>query len=226
MEGFLPTPANRQAVMGAAWTGISYVVAGLFLRNGGYSLPWTDESPLTIGSAVNVVAVGLAAAAILIILLDQLSAPGGESSYHKSAVAWLNLAGSLKTPAGQPDRPAILLKAAFTALGQEAVFRGAIPSVVPGAGGIDGILGWNVPTGLLVATVAYCYVHDDTLATFAGVAGTVFAGATFFGGVAAAFLANLVVGVGASSLYFHALHQKVKKEREQAKKKDKKSAKK
>ena len=193
---------------------VKFVVLSFALRAGAAGLPWTRDADITIGGPLQVIGIGAAAAFAVIVMLDSFSA-SEDGSLNKSAVAWLNRAGSLKRGDGQPDRKAIVLTTCLTAVGQEIFFRGAVPTVVPVAGAMEDYLPipYPIPTGAIVSVVLYSWQHDPKLQNFAVCCGIAFAMAAHWGGVAAAVLASVLTNLGSSSLYFFAVLKKSQSDR-------------
>jgi|EP00908_Phaeocystis_cordata_P023361 hypothetical protein len=187
-----------------------------FALQGVLSLEAVD-TPLTMGSPVNVVGIGLAAAAAVVLGLDNFSAAGRSGALHESAAEWLN--GARHISFGFRDRVAVLSHALFTAAGHEALFRGALPSIA------RALLLQQFPKseasvelGALASVVVYYCVHPSRYALFAAFAAVWLAIAAYCGGLAAALLASFLSQLGASSLYYHAKNKAQEGKKDKGKK--------
>lgn len=216
LNPFLPRPENRDAVLRALRAACMRVCTALALFQAKQSLRTgrafaletmlsleSVDAELTLGSPLNVVGMGLAAAAAVVGGLDTFSAAGSSGVLHESASAWLN--GARATSFGFRDRIAVVMHALLTAIGHEVLFRGAVPSLA------QALFLKQFPEssaaaqfGGAVSVVAYSCIHPSIYAFFAAFAAVWLAIAAYCGGLTAAVIASVLSQLGASSLYYHA----------------------
>ena len=218
-------------------SGVKLLVCGLIFY---YKTPnlFDVKVPLEIGGITNVVLHGIMSGVSLVVALDYFAGPTrGPGSLKTAAVTWLKRGEAFKKPdSNNPDRPMVLLAALFKALGEEVIFRMALLTMVPPLGAAQDAIPFPVPTGHIMSVWTYGWYRggdDGEMSAFAVIAGIVYASASYFGGAAAAVLANFVANVGFVSLYFHALQRAkaqdaapARDERRKAAKEEKKAAKK
>lgn len=213
LDPFLPYPENRGMVLRAlrastVFTGATYLafVVGSAWPSGEPGRCGTFALSAD-GSWLRTIGIGMAVCVTVVGGLDFLSAPGASGLLHESALAWLNGVGGVVTKDGRPDRLAIVLSAAFIAVGHEAAFRGALPFLACSLA--DGKLlpttPWASVYGLAISVIAYPSLYPPEYACFACFAGACFAVAAYSGGLGAAVVASATSQVGASSIYFYAL---------------------
>ena len=133
-------------------SGVKLFVAGVALRHYSPNI-FAVETPLLVGGAGNATLVVAVLLVILLPLLDWLAGPRGAvcGTLHTSAVRWLNSGQGYADASGNPRRRPALIASAAVALGEEAIFRWALPTLVPPLGPIEDHLPFHVNTGLLIS---------------------------------------------------------------------------
>ena len=191
-------------------SGIKLLAAGAALRHFSPNL-FGIETPLLIGTAGNAAFIVGVLAVLLLPLLDFFAGPRGWPSFmHSSATDWLNQAKAFETNGRIQSRAAVLLGCLARAAGEEALFRYALPTLVPPLGALNGILRlpFPMPMGHLVSVVAYawykCGGRPDSRAEAFGLAALGYSVASLEAGLVAAVGLNFVVGVGMVSFYLYA----------------------
>jgi len=190
-------------------SGVKLFVAGVALRHYSPNI-FAVETPLLVGGAGNATFVVAVLLVLLLPLLDWLAGPRGAvcGTLHTSAVRWLNSGQGYADASGNPRRRPALIASAAVALGEEAIFRWALPTLVPPLGPIEDHLPFHVNTGLLISVLAYTWYRsgDGSLGggSAHGLAAACFGVAAKEGGLIAAVALNFCVSVGMVSFYFHA----------------------
>ena len=133
-------------------SGVKLFVAGVALRHYSPNI-FAVETPLLVGGAGNTTFVVAVLLVLLLPLLDWLAGPRGAvcGTLHTSAVRWLNSGQGYADASGNPRRRPALIASAAVALGEEAIFRWALPTLVPPLGPIEDHLPFHVNTGLLIS---------------------------------------------------------------------------
>ena len=204
-----PTPPTPIA------SGLKLLVAGVGLRRFSPNL-FGVETPLLVGSVWNAAFVVGVLVAMLLPLLDFFAGSRGRPrSMHSSAVEWLNRAKTYENDAGRIEsRLTVVIACLTSAVGEEAIFRYALPTLVPPLGALNAYLPRPLPLGHVVSAFAFAWyksdqakanARDDSPALTAyALAGACFAFAALEAGVAAAVALSFLTNVGMASLYLHA----------------------
>ena len=221
LDPYLPLPESRAMVLRSLRaSGVYLALSYILLQFGDYLAPGQTRLSLSLSLSggyvgwLSTVVSGVATGLFVTFALDHFSAAGagagGWSYMADAASAWLNgRKGSLTcarytTRDGKPDRVAILIHAACTAVGQETLFRGALPALWPRLAETK-LLPEVAASYPLTASVLFFYaLHPDELKAFACFAGVCFALTAFAGGLGAAIVAGAVSQVGACSIFYHA----------------------
>ena len=131
---------------------------------------------------------------LMTAVLDSISSKSGPLPWaHTSAVAWLNQWNVLQTDGYTPTLSSwavqqILHAAAASGLAEELLFRGAFPPTT---------------TGVLASVAIYSWFLGGERTQFAAIAGSAFALAGLFGGLAAAVATHVIFMLTTGLLYFH-----------------------
>ena len=156
-----PTPAPAPSAA-AARPAPSPVVSGLKLLSSGMLLRQLSpnlfgvETPLLVGTPGNAAMVVGVLAVILLTLLDFFAGPRCRPRFmHRSAVDWLNQAKAFEMNGRISSRAYVVFGCLVRAAGEEALFRYALPTLVPPLGVLNAILRlpYPMPMGHLISGV-------------------------------------------------------------------------
>ena len=217
LDPVLPLPESRTLAIRSFRANVVYLSLALVLHTAGDYLAfgqmrfsvWDLGTEPVWSGWLAMCGIGVASGAAVIGGLDTFSA-GSSGHMADSATVWLNgrkgsvLNARFRMLDGKPDRLAILLHAVCTAVGQEALFRGALPILIVRLAEAKVLPEFAASYGLTASVIAFYVIHPDELKVFACFAGFCFALAAYGGGLGAAILACAVSQVGAASIYYHA----------------------
>lgn len=197
----LPRPENRVALLRAfrstltnvacAWTLMQF---GEYFSTGSvsYTMKFVDAELVAGGHELSLISLGVASLAALVLVAGQ------SVMFGKADNPWL-LRDGATTRSGKADSPSILLLSTLVAIGQETLYRGALPTLA------SKVRPENVnatTAGLIASIVLYLFRHPPQHASFAGFAGFWFAIASYYGGVQAAMFASLFAQLASSIFFF------------------------
>ena len=200
----MPRPENRAALLYSflrtfAYIGYSWAAmqAGEYYKTGSVSFTMTfaDVELVNMNGTLSFEGFGVAALAAAILV-------AGQMVLSPSSCGWLERDG-VRTRAGKADYASIVLLCTTVPIGEELLFRGALPTLAAN------LLPHNpnaTAAGLIASVVLYQLLHPAQHAFFAAFAGFWFAIAGYYGGVQAAVVASLLAQL-ASSLIFFALFE-------------------